>query len=309
MPSGKPELQPVGLVFNVQRFSIHDGPGIRTTMFLKGCPLRCWWCHNPESQSGQPELILWPNRCTGCGACLDKCGRGAISMNGGTSATDTALCQACGACTETCCSQAREVAGRTMTPSEAMAVLERDITFYDQSGGGATFSGGEPLLQPDFLVAVLELCRAAGINTALDTCGHVPWEVIDRVRVYVDLFLYDLKAVDSKVHLKLTGVPNDRVVENLRRLSELGHPIFLRVPIIPGLNDDDANINETGALAASLRNVRRVDLLPYHHTAAAKYDRVGRDYRLADLRPPTQDKMDTVAQTLRDLGLRVKIGG
>lgn len=298
-----------GVVFDVKRFSIHDGPGIRTTVFLKGCPLTCSWCHNPESQASAPELMLRQNRCIHCSACVDACARGAITWRDGAPHTDTDLCTLCGACVEVCYAEARQMVGQTMTVAEVMHRVERDVAFYDESGGGVTFSGGEPLLQADFLLALLEACQARGIHTAVDTSGFAPWEVLDRVRHQTDLFLYDLKCVDDAQHQQTTGVPNARILSNLRTLSQHGHEIVLRVPVVPGTNDDAATMDRIGALAASLPALRRVDLLPYHPTGSEKYRRMGRTYSLDGVETPTEARMAEIAARLRKLDLIVKIGG
>jgi pyruvate formate lyase activating enzyme len=298
-----------GVVFDVKRFSIHDGPGIRTTVFLKGCPLTCSWCHNPESQDRTPELMLRPNRCIHCGACVDACARGAITWRDGAPRTDANLCTLCGACVEVCYAEARQMVGRAMTVAEVMHRVERDVAFYDESEGGVTFSGGEPLLQADFLLALLEACQARGIHTAVDTSGFAPWEVLDRVRHHTDLFLYDLKCVGDALHRQTTGVPNALILSNLRTLSQHGHEIVLRVPVVPGTNDDAATIDRIGALAASLPALRRVDLLPYHPTGSEKYRRMGRTYYLDGVEAPTEARMAEIAARLRKLDLIVKIGG
>jgi pyruvate formate lyase activating enzyme len=205
-----------GIVFDIKKFSIHDGPGIRTTIFFKGCPLRCWWCHNPEGLTPEPELMIRANRCIRCDACLDVCPHGAISRDGDKVFTDVAKCLRCGTCVAACYAEARQIVGQEMAAAQVMAEIERDVPFYDESGGGATFSGGEPLLQPDFLCELLSACRARGIHTAVDTCGFAPWEVLDSVRKYVDLFLYDLKLMDEARHRAFTGVSNALILSNLR---------------------------------------------------------------------------------------------
>jgi pyruvate formate lyase activating enzyme len=295
----------------VQRFSIHDGPGIRTTVFFKGCPLQCRWCHNPESQAAQPEIMLWPDRCIGCQACLAACRHGAIRADGEgrRPITNTAQCVACGACVKVCYADAREMVGWTPTVGEVLSLVARDVAFYDRSGGGATFSGGEPLAQPAFLLALLRGCRTHGIHTTLDTCGHAPWPVLDRVRSLVDLFLYDLKTVDDVRHRRLTGVSNGLILDNLRALSERGHQIVVRVPVVPGVNDDVESLAAIAAFAAGLPHLAGVDLLPYHPTARDKYRRLGRIYDLGDVPPPSQDRLAALAAPLRRRGLRIKIGG
>jgi pyruvate formate lyase activating enzyme len=298
-----------GTVFDIKKFSIHDGPGIRTTVFFKGCPLRCWWCHNPESQAPGPELMVRPTRCIQCGACLDVCPHGAISRNADAMSTDPEKCTACGACAEVCYAEARQIVGREMTVAQVVAEIERDVPFYDESGGGVTFSGGEPLLQPGFLLALLRACQEREIHTALDTCGFAPWETLDRVREHVDLFLYDLKLMDDDGHLKFTGVSNELILRNLQALSRRGHDVVVRVPVIPGINDDDENVRRIGTFAAALPSLQRVDLLPYHHAGSEKYHRLHKVYELPDARPPSDGRMAEIGQVLRGFGLHVKIGG
>ena len=298
-----------GIVFDIQRYSIHDGPGIRTTVFLKGCPLHCPWCHNPESQAAEPELMLLSGRCISCGACATACESGAAYAVGDAVLTDRERCTCCGACVEICPTQAREMVGQDMSVGEVMAQIERDTVFYDQSGGGVTFSGGEPLAQPEFLLELLEACRQREIHTALDTCGQAPWEVLDTVRHYVDLFLYDVKATDDETHRRLTGQSNAEIMQNLRNLSRAGHRIVLRVPIVPTVSDDVRHVRQIGALAASLPHLEGIDLLPYHHTGSDKYERVNRLYSLPDLRPPGEDRMSQLQGILSSFGLNVRVGG
>ncbi len=288
-----------GVIFDIKKFSIHDGPGIRTTVFLKGCPLNCWWCHNPEGQSMAPELILRPERCIGCGACLDVCEHGALSQDGGHIVTDRERCTVCGACVQICYAEARALVGRAVTVAEVMEAIERDTAFYDQSGGGVTVSGGEPLAQPEFLRDLLRACQAQGLHTTLDTCGFAPWEALDSVREHVDLFLYDLKLMDDARHQKFTGVSNRSTLENLRRLSGEVHRLILRVPIIPGINDDEENLRAIAAFAADLPHLERVDLLPYHRIGRDKYRRLGRPCLMPETDPPSEARMDEIARMLK----------
>jgi pyruvate formate lyase activating enzyme len=297
------------MIFDVRRYAIHDGPGIRTTVFFKGCPLACPWCHNPESQASAAEIILRENRCIRCRACLETCARGAISWNGNGPVTARERCATCGACANICFAGAREIVGKMMTVDEIMAEVERDIPFYEESGGGATFSGGEPLAQPEFLGALLRACRAKGIHTALDTCGYAPWDVMDSVRRDVDLFLYDIKVVDEAKHRALTGVSNEIILSNARALSELGHRLALRVAIIPGVNDDEESIREIGAFASGLPHVSEIDMLPYNRLGIEKYARLDRVYRMAESSLLSDERMAGIALMLSSFGLRVQRGG
>jgi len=294
-----------GTIFDVKKFSIHDGPGIRTTIFFKGCPLTCLWCHNPESQASEPELMFLESRCIGCGMCREVCDQGAISEDLTVNAES---CTLCGECVEACYAEARQMVGQEMTVAQVMAEVERDVPFYDESGGGVTFSGGEPLAQPDFLLALLRACREREIHTALDTCGFAPWQVLDRVRRHTDLFLYDLKLMAAAAHQKFTGVSNELILRNLQMLSERGHDIILRLPIVPGVNDDE-QIRRTGEFAAALPHLNRVDVLPYHHSAAQKYERLGRPYQLPTVQPPSEARVAKIIQILQAFDLQVRTGG
>ena len=290
-----------GVVFDVKRYALHDGPGIRTTIYLKGCPLACVWCHNPEGQAPAPEIVYWERRCIGCGRCVAVCPQGDAALGGPS-------CERCGACVTVCPAGAREWIGRWMTVDEVMGQVERDVIFYDQSGGGVTFSGGEPLSQPAFLGALLAAAREREIQTAVDTTGYAPPGVVQAIAPHVDLFLYDLKLVDDEAHRRTTGVSNRLCLENLRRLAAAGRQIRVRVPIIPGITDVDGNLEAIGRLVCEL-NLGEIDLLPYHRTAADKYGRLQRDYGLAATRPPEPARMVELAERLIKWGLTVRIGG
>jgi pyruvate formate lyase activating enzyme len=298
-----------GLIFDIKRFSIHDGPGIRTTVFLKGCPLACRWCHNPESQVPEIERMFRPDRCVRCGACLTACTVGAISQNGQSFRIDDDKCTLCGACAEACYAEAREMVGRRIEVSVLMHEIEQDIVFYDQSGGGVTISGGEPLMQPHFLRDLLKACRKAEIHTALDTCGFAAWETLDAIRQYVDLFLYDLKPMDDRQHREFTGVSNQPILRNLLSLSQLGHDIILRIPVIPGITDGDKNIQRLAAFVAKLPRLQGIDLLPYHGIAADKYKRLGKEYTMRDIHPPTRAELLRIRHLFAEQGLHVRTGG
>ena len=295
-----------GLVFDIQRYAIHDGPGIRTTVFLKGCPLDCWWCHNPESQSAEPQIVVIEGRCVRCGECLKVCPNGDAR---GSVGADGPPCTLCGACVAACPTGARRLAGARMTVGEVLAEVLKDRIFYEDSGGGATFSGGEPLLQPQFLKRLLEACHSAGLRTAVDTCGFAPWDDLRAVAPLTDLFLYDVKGVDAQGHTDHTGVSSAPILDNLRALGGIHDNIWIRVPILPGLNDDDAQLDAMACLAASIAGVRQVNLLPYHQTGIHKFRQLGRAYRLERLAPPSPERMEDVAARFRAFGLQVRVGG
>ncbi len=297
-------------MFDIRRYAIHDGPGIRTTVFLKGCALSCWWCHNPEGQSLQPEVVVRPGRCIRCGACVAACDRDAAVLAAAGPDADRSRCRDCTShvCAAVCYAEAREVAGRTVTVAEVAALAERDLPFYEESGGGVTLSGGEPLLQGPFAAALLAALRRRGIHTALDTCGHAPWETLERLRGDVDLFLYDVKLMDEERHRHYTGVGNRRILDNLHALAALGHRIVLRFPVIPGVNDDDANVAAMAALAAALPQLERVDLLPYHRSGVDKYVRLDRTYHLAQTDVPPAARLDAIAAAFTAAGVAVHRG-
>ncbi len=298
-----------GFIFDIRKYSVHDGPGIRTTVFFKGCPLQCAWCHNPESQAAAVEMMFRPQRCQQCGACVEACASGAIRWSEGGPLTDWGKCVHCGDCVAVCYAEARERIGRALTVEQAMAEIERDVAFYDESGGGVTFSGGEPLQQPEFLSALLRACQDKEIHTALDTSGYSTWETLDRLRADVDLFLYDLKIMDEARHRQFTGVSNAPILENLQRLSALGHALLIRIPVIPTVNADDESVRQLGAFIASLPGVNGVELLRYHRIGLDKYDRLNLRYGLPDVQPPSEARMAEIAQQLRQWGLSVKQGG
>jgi pyruvate formate lyase activating enzyme len=296
----------MGIVFDIRKYSIHDGPGIRTTVFLKGCPLHCQWCHNPEGQSPEVEIILRSGRCIRCGACVEACPHGAARLGEASPEVQRERCERCGECTLVCYAEARQVVGREMTVAQVMAEVERDIPFYDESDGGVTLSGGEPLAQRDFALGLLEACKEREIHTALDTCGFASWDTFERVRGDVDLFLYDLKVVDDARHREFTGVSNTLILNNLQKLSERDHLILLRMPVIPGVNDDEENIRQTGEFVAALPRAHSLELLPYHHAATSKYAGLGQEYPLPDTRTPSEERLGWIAGILRAYGVQVK---
>ncbi len=299
----------MGTVFNIMRYSVKDGPGLRTTVFLKGCPLSCPWCHNPESQAAARQMIVRGERCIACGECVSACKEGAIVLADGVVTTFRQRCIECGACSPVCHAEAREAVGDYLGVAEVMAEIRKDLPFYEESGGGVTFSGGEPLGQPDFLEALLAACRREDIHTAVDTSGAAPWAVVERLRRDVDLFLYDLKLIDDARHRQHLGASNRLILDNLRRLAAAGGRILVRLAVIPGINDDDHNLMAAADFVRSLEGVPEISILPYHATAPEKYRLLGRRYQLDRTVPPTPERMEEIAAKLRRRGLTVSTGG
>ncbi len=298
-----------GLVFNIQRFSVNDGPGIRTTVFLKGCPLHCRWCHNPESISQDKELILREDRCLRCGDCMKECKNGAIQEIDGAFVTLRGKCLTCGDCLKVCYADAREIVGKEMSVEDLLKEVAKDRVFFDQSGGGVTFSGGEPLLQYEFLTAALEECKRRSLHTAVDTTGFTTPSILERVSMSVDLFLYDLKTLDDRKHVEYTGVSNRLIVENLKSLTRWGETVIMRVPVIPGVNDSVDDIHALGAFVSSLEVVPEIQLLPYHQTGIDKYHRLGTEYKMNGTETPTLERMEEIVAELKGQGALVSIGG
>jgi len=297
-----------GIIFNIQRYSIHDGPGIRTTVFLKGCPLDCWWCQNPESKLNGQEMVFWGDRCIGCGRCSLNCPSGAIQMKNKKPVTDKSKCTLCGKCSRICPTQAQEMIGKKLIAEEVIKEIEKDLVFYEESGGGVTFSGGEPLSQSAFLEDLLDGCKEKKIHTAVDTSGYISWEILNKINSKVDLFLYDLKIINSERHKKYTSVPNEIILENLKKLSSIHNNIFVRFPVIPGINDDYKNIKKMGEFLSSLK-IAQVNLLPYHYIGIDKYRRLRRTYELVTTQPPSKEKLSEISAILRKFNLNVKLRG
>ena len=267
-----------GRVFDIQRFSLYDGPGIRTAVFFKGCPLRCAWCHNPESQRRGPELLFYAHKCVGCGKCSAVCAN-----------THTTRCTGCGRCAAVCVHGAREISGYEISPEEALRKVLRDRAFYETSGGGGTLTGGEPLAQPDFAFEVLCLCRENGVDTAMETCGFAPWESLERLLPLLDHVYYDIKGIDPALHEKNTGVSNERILDNARRLKETGADVTFRMPYIPGYNDGE--LDAVKAFAGDFP----LQLMPYHATGEGKYSALGRAYPAAGTPLPEKAFMASLA--------------
>ena len=300
-------------VFNIQSYSIHDGPGIRVTVFLKGCPLRCLWCANPESNSPAPQLMTYNTKCTGCGACVKACPKGAVRLAelGGAvkQETDRSLCVNCGACVGVCPADAREIAGKEMTVREVLDRVLQDKLFLDASGGGMTISGGECLAHPEFSEALLAAAKEAGLHTAVESCSFASREVIDRVFPHVDLGLLDVKHMDPAKHKEYTGVSNEIILDNIRHVyRDLHVPVIVRVPVIPGHNDDEENVAATARFAAELGPDVAVHLLPYHRLGDSKLESLGRTPAL-HLEVPPDEQMQKLKAIVESFGVQAQIGG
>ncbi len=299
----------MGTIFAIKRYAIHDGPNIRTTVFFKGCPLSCWWCHNPEGIDPAVALVWDRGKCVGCSACLQQCPSHSLVAAPEGVVWRRESCLGCGDCVEACPALALEATGREASVDEVMTAVVQDQPFFDQSGGGVTFSGGEPLAQPEFLLSLLKECGRLGIHRAVDTSGFAPADVLLQVAEEADLFLFDLKLMDRDRHRLFTGVFNAPILDNLRLLAERGTPVQVRLPLIAGVNDDVANLQAVGAFVAGLPGVDAVDLLPYHGAAAAKYRKLNLAYKGAHFAPAPPESLRGAMTILQQCGLAVRIGG
>lgn len=298
-----------GIVFNIQRFSIHDGPGIRTIAFLKGCPLRCLWCSNPESQDPKPVLQFSQKKCISCGVCAEVCPKKAISFGSSPyPQIDRSLCDGCGDCVEACCTGALYFEGKSMSVEEVLVEVEKDRAFYDNSGGGLTLSGGEVLYQPTFAHALLAVAQDRGLHTAIETTGFAQAEVLLKVVSMTDLVLYDFKHFDSRKHIANTGVDNDLILSNLRLLCERGQPMVIRIPVIPGFNDSLEDAAGFGRILSELK-VEEINLLPFHQMGEHKYELLGQDYEYRGRKSIREESLVEYRQIMADFDLDVKIGG
>ena len=302
-------LTATGVIFDIKKYAIHDGPGIRTTIFFKGCPLACRWCHNPEGISIAFQRIYRQERCIGCGKCIQVCPQKVITRTAQGLVTDPAKCDRCQTCADHCPSGAVEFAGRKVTVAEVVGEVEKDFAFYDESGGGVTFSGGEPLMQPAFLLQLLDVCEERDFHRTVDTTGYADAGLLMEVARKTDLFLYDLKLIDDAKHRAFTGVSNQRILNNLKLLARNHARIHVRVPIIPGINSDAENIDRTAEFVSGLPGVEHIALLPFHNSARGKYSRLGMECILSDIERPSDADLKIVAARLEKCGLTVKIGG
>lgn len=300
------------LITNIQKYSLHDGDGIRTTVFFKGCPLSCKWCHNPETQRFERQLLTNQEKCTGCMSCVTACSKGAVSVKEGKAITDYEKCDGCGDCVTYCLNNLREIAGKEYTVRELVKELKKDEMFYEESGGGVTLSGGEVMrMDMDYIEELVRALKRQGISVTIDTCGFAPYEHFKRLLPYIDTFLYDVKMVDSDLHKKYTGVDNRLILDNLKSLSEDGAKIYIRIPVIKGVNAEEKHIKETikWLLNHQIR-FRQVNLLPYHNTGSSKYARLEKGYEGEEFEVPSDEEMKQFAELFRGAGIsNVKVGG
>lgn len=296
-------------VFEIERFATADGPGIRTVVFLKGCNLRCSWCQNPESQAAEPQVMYYPDKCVACGKCVEACPVDAVIVDPKLGyVTDHSCCTLCAACVDACFYGARKIVGTAYSSEELVETIRRDQSYYRDSGGGVTFSGGEPLLQIDGLVEAATALRREGIHVAVETAGNVPWKVWERLLAVVDLVYFDLKAYDRDLHTKVTGVANDRIKENIARVSKRGTPIVVRIPVVPGINNGNDEIAAMFGFLRERTSVRDVELLPFHRLGLTKYAGLGMPYELDGIESLTEEACRPFAELGLSYGLNIRVG-
>ena len=299
-----------GFIYDLQRFAIHDGPGIRTLVYMKGCPLKCLWCSSPQTQHSKIEIMHNEINCKKCGRCIDVCPVHVITISDEDGIIiDRDLCKYCGQCVESCPNQALKLIGYYITSEELFQEVNKDSPFYRRSNGGVTVGGGEPTMQLDFVTAFLKRCKQIYINTAIETCGYVKWDGMEDLLKYVDLVYIDIKHMDPTVHKELTGVSNELILENAKKISAI-KPMIIRIPVIPGCNDSEENITATARFASNLgENLKRIDLLPYHKFGTQTYIRIGMEYKLTDVESPSDDHMIRFKEIVESFGVKAQIGG
>jgi len=294
-------------VLSVSRMTIHNGPGLRTVIYLKGCPLRCLWCSTPESQKANPEVAVYPNKCICCEECISVCPLEAIAVTDETVNIDRSLCNNCGRCVEVCHSEALQLLGQSWTIKELVDEVTKDSAFYKRSGGGVVISGGEPLLNPDFIVKLLRGLKEERIDIGIDTCGYVPWENIERTLPYIDFFLWDIKHMDTERHRELTGVSNELILSNARSVSKKNIPLYIRIPVIPGYNDSEENIRAICEFSQDLSSIVEIHLIPLHHLGKGRYDSLGRSYSIDDVPLITDNVLENLKTLVELYGLKCVI--
>ena len=294
----------------MQRFAIHDGPGIRTLIYMKGCPLKCLWCSSPQTQKPSTEILHIELNCKKCGSCIEVCSNNAITISDKNGIQiDRKLCKSCGECVETCLNQALKLAGNKVTVEELFKEVNKDSPFYRRSNGGITVGGGEPTMQHEFVTAFLKRCKQIYIHTAMESCGYVKWEYLEKLLEHLDLVYFDIKHMDPLVHKELTGVSNELILENIKKASAL-RPVIIRIPVATGLNDSDENILATARFATGLgSNLQRIEILPYHKFGTHLYDQLGIEYKLKDVDPPSDERMEKLKELIESCGIKAQIGG
>lgn len=292
-----------GWVCDIQRFSLHDGPGIRTTVFLKGCPLKCVWCHNPESQSLLLEIAEFNDKCIGCGRCIEVCPEEAITKTRWS--INREICTRCGKCAEMCPSGARKIIGEKMTVEDVLEEVKKDKVFYKNSGGGITLSGGEPLIQPLFSRELLRICKEENIHTAIETSGYANWSNFKKILPFVDITFFDIKHLDPLKHKEVTGKSNEIILENLKKIIKEEVEIVIRIPLIPGYNDAEEHIISVAKFLRGLKYIKKIELFPYHKLGETKYNRIGREYGL-NISSPSKKQINKIKELLESYGFQVK---
>ncbi len=299
-----------GFLADIQRFAIHDGPGIRTLVYMKGCPLKCLWCSSPHTQKTSHDLLHNELDCKVCGTCVELCPNNVFTISGEDGLNiDRELCTYCGQCVDFCPNQALKLIGHHVTSEELFQDVNKDSPFYRRSKGGVTVGGGEPILQLEFVTEFLKRCKQVYMHTAIETCGYRKWDNMENLLKYVDLVYIDIKHMNPIIHKELTGVSNEKILANARRISKI-KPMIIRIPVVPGCNDTDENITATARFASELgENLKRIDLLPYHKFGTQKYTRLGMKYKIPDVEPPSNDHMERLKDIVESCGVKAQVGG